>query len=126
MRVVTRIDSLTLSGKAQAAFDNLGFSYRKNQGGFVTEFEVLRPCQFRVTVEDQTRPRLSFLIRSPFRVESAIETMPVVGAKGAESELKEALAKFVDALLGQLSETNSEGRTVNSKEKANLERLVEL
>jgi len=87
-----------VAGLVEQSLQRLGFTFIKNQGLNITEFEVRSPCHFIVSVENLTREQFSLLLRSPIRVESAVEIKRLIGSHDPESELKER----VGALVGEL------------------------
>lgn len=106
----------------------LGYSYGKNQGQYVTEFEVRSPSHFRVVVEDLTRTQVGYPLRGRVRVESAVALRRTIGAADDEEELMRSLAAFARELRAVLPGEPWKGvGVVRSKsEKANWESLDEV
>jgi hypothetical protein len=102
MRALCRMDNRKLAEILETSLKKLGYSYIKNQGRSVTEFEVRSPCQFLAAVEDLTRQRLSFLVRSPVVVESAVELRRLVGATGPPAELSACASALARELRSAL------------------------
>lgn len=128
MRALAGLDDWTLSESVGQTLKGLGFVYRKNQGRNVTEFEVVDPCHFLVTVENLTRKQMGFPLRSPIKVESAIEVRRTIGVREPESELKSCVSRFVSALRACISGEpwKGLGPVGSRREKAKWERLAEL
>ncbi|MGD0395404.1 MAG: hypothetical protein ABSB26_00655 [Nitrososphaerales archaeon] len=102
MRVLVRMEDRKLAGCVQQSLEDLGFSFIKNQGRSLTEFEVRRPCHFIVTVENLAREQFGYPFRSPIRVESAIEVKPLIGSPEPENRLRETYSALFNHLRGKL------------------------
>jgi hypothetical protein len=128
MRALCRMDYQKLAEILEASLKKLGYSYVKNQGASFTEFEIRSPCQFLATVEDLTRHRLSFLVRSPVVVESAVELRRLVGAKGAEAESAACASALARELRSALPKEPWKGTGVYASraERTNWENLGQL
>ena len=98
-----KVEDRKLAGLAEEALREMGLSFIKNQGRNVTEFEVRSPCRFLVTVENLAREQISFMaLRKKVRVESAVETKPLIGAPEPEERLQEHYEAFFDSLRAKL------------------------
>ncbi len=109
MRAVVKTDYRRLSERVEKALKKLGYSYLKNQGRNVTEFVVQSPCHFNMTIENQPRQQIGFLIRSGMKVESAVELRRTIGAKEPESELRRCATALVQELQSELPEKSWKG-----------------
>jgi len=81
VRAICRMEYVKLAVITEDSLKKLGYSYFKNHGHGMIEFEIREPCHMLARVEDLTRSRLSFLIRSPIVVESALELRRAVGTR---------------------------------------------
>jgi hypothetical protein len=116
-----------LASHVQETIEKLGFSYRKNMGRSIFEFEVLSPCRMFVTIEDLTREQLGYPFRSRIRVESAIELHRLIPSSGSEEELRKHASAFVQGLRDSLPKEPWIGIGLRTRsEKANWERLGDL
>ena len=90
-----------LSVKVEDALKRISYSYFRNQGQNVTEFEVRSPCTVLVTVENLTRDQMGFPFRSRTRVESAFEIRRLVGSRQTD----DALLPCANALVREVQES---------------------
>lgn len=99
MKAFTRLEHRELASIAEKGLRGLGFTFLKNGGGNVIEFEVQSPCRCIVSVQNLTRvaPFLPFIPRK--KVESMIEIRRLIG--GGERE--DALSKVAESIVGALS-----------------------
>ena len=102
MRALIRMGDRELAESVERSLENLGFDFIKNQGLNVSEFEVHSPCHFIVSVENLSRQRFTFLLRSGVRIESAIEIKRLVGSDDSESKLRGCSAALVEDLRRNL------------------------
>jgi len=128
VRARTTINSEELERLVAETLKKLGFVTRINRGHAVTEFEVVSPCDFLVRVEDTTRERLGFGVRSKIKVESAIELYPTVGSPDPREEVERHVAEFLTALRAAVPPEPWKGLgLVGSRvEKGNWEQLGRL
>ncbi len=109
MRAFAKVADRTLAERLEASLKKLGFSYLKNQGRNVTEFEVQAPCHFLVTVENEAREQIGYPFRSRVKVESAIDFKRTIGAKEPGSELKQHISAVVEDLCSDLQDQRWKG-----------------
>jgi len=109
MRAYARVDYRNLAERVEAGLRKLGFTYLKNQGRNVTEFEVQTPCHFLVAVENLAREQLGFPLRSRVRVESAIDFKRTIGASEPGSQLKERISALVNDICSDLPDGHWKG-----------------
>ncbi len=128
MRALIRMDDRKLADSVELSLKNLGYSYYKNQGRNVTEFEVHSPCHMIVSVENLAREQFGFPFRSPVRIESAIELRRTIGASEPEERTRQCSAAFVNDLRSSLPDEPWKGLGVlrSRAEKQIWERLGEL
>ncbi len=128
MRAFTRLGPEILVQSVTESLTKLGYSYARNQGQYVTEFEVRSPSHFLVVVEDLTRIQMGYPLRSRVRVESAVALRRTVGAADDEEELKRSVAAFAREFRAVLPGEPWKGvGVVRSKsEKTNWESLDEV
>jgi len=128
LRARAALSPALLSNFVRASLDSLGYSYRKNEGAFVVEFEVITPHKMLIRVEDLTRPQSGFPLRSSLRVESAIEILRVVGSGETEGGLRDCASRFLVKLRSLLPKEpwKGIGFPAVGSEKANWERLADL
>lgn len=121
MRAYAKIDDTRLAEAVEASLRKLGFSYLKNQGRNVTEFEVRSPCHFIMTVENLTRAQFGFPLRSHVKVQSAIEFKRTIGAKETGPELAQSVSALVQDLCSDLPDQRWKGllalRSMSAKAK---------
>lgn len=112
----------------ESSLKRLGFSYIKNQGRNVTEFEVRSPCRFIASVESVTGQKLSFLIPRSGVLESAVELRRLIGSNESEASLSACVSALVRELRSALPEEPWKGTgLLKSKgERANWESLGDL
>jgi hypothetical protein len=116
-----------LAFHVQETIEKLGFSYRKNMGRSIIEFEISSPCRMFVTIEDLTREQLGYPFRSRLRVESAIELQRLIPSTGSEEELRKHASAFVRGLRDSLPKEPWIGIGLRAQsEKANWERLADI
>ena len=122
------MDDRKLAGVVEQCLKNLGFAFIKNQGMKVTEFEVQSPCHFIVSIENTTRGQLSFLVRSPIRVEAAIEVRRLIGSHDPETRLQECASAVAAELRKKLPDEPWKGSGIigSGNAKRNWESLGEL
>ena len=120
MRAYARTDDRSLAERVEASLRKLGFSYLKNQGRNVTEFEVQAPCHFLVTVENLARLQLGYPLRSRVKVESAIDFKPTIGATEPGPEPKQRVSALVECICSDLPDQRWKGllalRSMSQKE----------
>lgn len=109
VRVFARVDDGRLAARVETGLKKLGYTYLKNQGRNVTEFDVQTPCHFLVTVENQARERVGLLLRSRVRVESALELKRTVGARETGAELRPRISALVEVLCSDLPDKRWNG-----------------
>ena len=128
MRALTRMDHLRLAEILEASLKNLGYSYIKNQGREITEFEVRSPCQFVASVENLVSQRPTFLIPRSAVTESAIELRRLVDSKGPEAELSACVSALVRDLRSALPKEpwKGTGHFGSKTERERWEKLGEL
>lgn len=128
VRALCRMDYLKLVEILEASLRKLGYSYLKNQGMNFTEYDVQSPCQLMATVENLTRLRPSFLIRSPIVVESAIELRRIIGAKGSAADQSACASALAQEIRSALPKQPWKGTGVyrSRAERTSWERLGEL
>jgi hypothetical protein len=102
VRALARLDAGKLSDSVVETLAKLGYSYSKNQGLYVTEFEVRFPSNFGVVVEDLTRAQAGYPLRSRVRVESALELRRTIGAADDEEQLRRSVVTFAKELRAAL------------------------
>jgi hypothetical protein len=127
MRVLVRLDSGRLAAIVEESLRELNFVYLKNMGRNMTQFELQAPCHLIVSVENTTREQLTFLIRPPLRVESALELRPMVGVREPEPDLLRCQSALVRVLRSHLPDEPWKGLGVlrSRSQKANWEKLGE-
>jgi hypothetical protein len=128
VRALTKVDYLKLAEILEASLKNLGYTYYKNQGREVTEFEVRSPCQFIASVEGVTSQRLGFIFLRPLAVESVVEIRRMIGSKGSEAELLTCVSALVRELRSALPKEPWKGTGFfrSRAERTRWERLDEL
>jgi hypothetical protein len=76
----------------------IGFTFLKNGGGDVFEFEVRSPCRFIVSVQNITQVRMVVPFIARTRRESLIEIRPLIGGERPGEVLSKAAESVVAAL----------------------------
>ncbi len=102
MRALIKMSDRKLAVLVEESLNGLGFSFIRNQGRNVTEFEVRAPCHFVVSVENLARERVGYPFRSGVSVESAIEVKRLIGSPDPEEALREHSSAFVRELKRKL------------------------
>jgi hypothetical protein len=122
------MDHLRLAEILEASLKNLGYSYIKNQGRDITEFEVRSPCRFVASVESLTSQRPTFLIPRSAVTESAIELRRLIDSKRSEAEPSACVSALVRELRSALPKEpwKGTGRLRSRTERARWEKLGEL
>ncbi|MGD0476594.1 MAG: hypothetical protein ABSB29_00315 [Nitrososphaerales archaeon] len=128
MRALTRLDHEKLVESVVVTLTKLGYTYARNQGRYVTEFEVRSPSHFGVVVEDLTRTQFGYPLRGRVRVESAVELRRTIGAADDEEELRRHVATFAEELRAALPDEpwKGVGLARSGSERANWESLGEI
>jgi hypothetical protein len=128
LRARAAISPFVLTDSVRSALDSLGYAYLRNEGGYITEFEITAPRRMIVRVEDLTSKQLGFPLRSQLKLESAIEIIGVVGAPEPQEELRRCASALVSKLLGSLPKEPWKGLGLfrGGSEKDNWERLTQL
>lgn len=98
MHAVTKIDHRTLAEITEKGLRGIGFTFLKNGGGDVFEFEVQSPCQFIVSVQNTTRVRMVVPFIARTSRESLIEIRPLIGGERPGVVLSKAAESVVAAL----------------------------
>jgi len=109
MRAYARVDDNSLASKVEASLKKLGFSYLKNKGLNVTEYEVQVPCHFLVTVENIARAQFGYPLRRAVRVESAIDFKRTLGISDSAQELKKCISALVEEVTTDLPDERWKG-----------------
>ena len=109
MRAYARVDDGSLASRVEVSLKKLGFSYLKNKGLNVTEYEVQMPCHFLVTVENIARAQFGYPLRSGVRVESAIDFKRTIGTNDPAQELKKSISALVELVIADLPDQRWKG-----------------
>ena len=128
MRARTRVDHFTLETQVETSLAACDLSFLKHRGSGVAEFEVVRPCHFRVTVEDLDGHQFGYPLRSPIRVESAIGIYRTVGQQDSGRTLPESTSRFAETLRKSLPRRPWKGFGFlgSRSERRNWENLAEV
>ena len=87
MRAIVSMSANRLSAKVEEVLKQISYSYFRNQGQNITEFEVRSPCRVLVAIENLTREQVGFPFRSRTRIESAFEIRRLVGSQETDDTL---------------------------------------
>lgn len=109
VRAYARVDDGTLAGKVEASLKKLGYSYLKNKGLNVTEYEVQVPCHFLVTVENVAKSQFGYPLRRAVRVEAAVDFKRTIGTNDSAQDLKRSISALVEEVLADLPDQRWKG-----------------
>jgi hypothetical protein len=127
MRARSDLTQEALVEKVQETLAKLGYTFRRSEGNFLTEFEVMTPCRMLITVEDITHEQIGYPLRSRIRVESAIEVRRLIPSTESADLLRRHASAFVASLRARLPREPWKGIGVTShSEKDNWERLADI
>jgi hypothetical protein len=98
VRASTSLGYSKLVRCVEDSLGKLGYAHLKNGTDRVTEFEVERPCHFRVLVEDQTVERFGMAILRSEKGESTVEILRSLEASESDDELAPHVSAFVEQL----------------------------
>lgn len=102
MRAITKIEHRKLADLAENGLKELGFTFLKNGGGDVFEFEVQSPCRCIVSVRNLTQMRLAFPFVARTKVESLIEVRPMLGGEQQGEVVSKAAESIAEALSASI------------------------
>jgi hypothetical protein len=109
VQAVVKIDHRELAGIVEKALRGLGFTFLKNGGGSVFEFEVQSPCKCIVSVQNMTGPRSRIPFVAITRVESMVEVRRMIGGEQRGEVLSAAVRSIVGALSPAIPDSKWKG-----------------
>ncbi len=101
MRVSTGLEYPKLVRHVERSLRALGYPYLRNETDWLTEFQVLPPCHFRVVVENNSREAYG-LLGSKKKTETSLELRRELEARESESQVARHAAVFMERLTSGL------------------------